>query len=183
MKKSILKKAIITSAAILIAAGMVTLLINYILNKYSIPSKEERFYNLRVYSGITDLTQLDASDISHDIHAALSKYTNWDNLFLSENFKEKYKNRRNILDDVNNIADIHSGLDYENGEYIVIIFAEKTAPLFDTDESDNVTTMYYFKYVLNEAGEIDDLILLKKQDVYTINGEPIDESEWYGWQE
>ena len=55
--------------------------------------------------------------------------------------------------------------------------------VFDIDESDDVTTQYRFKYVLNDAGEIDDLILLKKMDVYTINGEPVDESEWYGWQE
>jgi hypothetical protein len=38
--------------------------------------------------------------------------------------------------------------------------------------------------VLNEAGEIDDLILLKKRDTYTINGEPVDEDEnWQDWQE
>ncbi len=71
----------------------------------------------------------------------------------------------------------------ENGDYVVIIFAEKKHRIFDIDESDDVTTQYRFKYVLNDAGEIDDLILLKKMDVYTINGEPVDESEWYGWQE
>ena len=60
---------------------------------------------------------------------------------------------------------------------------QKKSDIFDTDESDDITTEYYFRYVLNEAGEIDDLILLKKQDVYTINGEPVDGSEWYGWQD
>ena len=183
MNRTVLKKMMIIIAALFLVSFIAMILINYLLNRYSIPSKEERLHNLRVYYGITDLTQLDASAISNDIKAALSKYTNWDNLFLSEHFKEKYKNRKNIIDDVNNIRDIRSGLTLEYGDDVVIIFAEKKSDIFDTDESDDITTEYYFRYVLNEAGEIDDLILLKKQDVYTINGEPVDGSEWYGWQE
>ena len=178
-----MKKIFILSASVLLAGTILVFVGNYLLNKYSIPAKEERLNNLKVYYGINDLNDVDQSLIAGDICAALSKYTNWDNLFLSEHFKRKYKNRRNILEDVNNIANVHSGLDYENGEYIVIIFAEKEHSIFDTDESDDITTEYYFKYVLNDAGEIDDLILLKKQDVYTINGEPIDGSESYGWRE
>ena len=178
-----MKKIFILSASVLLVGIMLVFAGNYLLNKYSIPTKEERLNNLKVNYGITDLNDVDQSLIAGDICAALSKYTNWDNLFLSEGFKKKYKNRRNVLEDVNNIANIHSGLDYENGEYIVIIFADKKHGIFDTDESDDITTEYYFKYVRNEAGEIDDLILVKKQDVYTINGEPVDGSEWYGWKE
>lgn len=178
-----IRKAFILSASVLLAGIMLVFVGNYLLNKYSIPTKEKRLSNLKVSCGITDLNDMDQSLIAGDICAALSKYTNWDNLFLSENFKKKYKNRRNILDDVNNIANIHSGLEYENGEYIVIIFAEKKHGLFDMDESDDITTEYHFRYILNDSGEIDDLILLKKQDVYTINGEPVDGSESYGWQE
>ncbi len=177
MKKYIMKKSIVIFVSALFVIGVAAFMINHVLNKYSIPGKEERLYNLRVYSGITDLTQLNASEISHDIHAALSKYTNWDNLFLSERFKEKYKNRKSFLDDVNSIANITSGLEYENGNYVVVIYAEKKHSIFDTDESDNITTEYYFRYVLNDAGEIDDLILIKKQDVYTIDGEPVDGDE------
>jgi hypothetical protein len=177
MNRTVLKKIITITAALFLAGCSALFLINYLLNRYSIPDKEERVHNLRVYSGITDLTQLDAADISNDIDAALQRYTNWDNLFLSEHFKKKYKNRNNILDDVGSIANIHSGLDYENGDYVVIIFADKKHSIFDTDESDDITTEYYFKYVLNDAGEIDDLILLRKQDVYTINGEPVDDNE------
>ena len=183
MKIRVSKRFCIIIAIVLLSGCFIIFLGNYLLNRYSIPPKEERLYNLRVYMGISDLTELDESDIASDIEAALSKYTNWDNLFLSEHFKKKYKNRKNILDDVSNIADISSGITYWDREPIVIIFAEKKTSLFDTDESDDVTTEYHFRYVLNKEGEIDDLILLKKQDVYTINGEPVDGSEWYGWQE
>ncbi|MBR0148136.1 MAG: hypothetical protein IJM23_02945 [Lachnospiraceae bacterium] len=177
------KKICAIIASVVLAATMLMLLVNYLLNKYSIPDKTERLNNLKKCYGITDLKEMDRSLIVGDIQAALSRYTNWDTLFLSEHFKTKYKNRKNILDDVNNIANIRSGLTNENGDYVVIIFAEKKHRIFDIDESDDVTTQYRFKYVLNDAGEIDDLILLKKMDVYTINGEPVDESEWYGWQE
>ncbi len=175
MKKP--EKIYIIIASVLLLATITILFINYLLNKYSIPDKAERLNNLRNCYGITDLNELDRSLIAGDIQAALSKYTNWDNLFLSEHFKTKYKNRKNLLDDVNNIATIRSGLTNENGDYIVIIFAEKKHRIFDTDESDDVTTQYRFKYVLNDAGEIDDLILLNKLDVYTINGEPVDGNE------
>ena len=157
---------------------------NHLLNRYSVPQKQERLDNLKAEYSITDLNELDPSLISGEIDAALSKYTNWDNLFLSEHFKEKYKSRKNILEDADNIANISSGLDSEYGNDVVIIFAEKKSSIFDTDESDNITTEYYFRYVLNEAGEIDDLILLKKTDTYTLSGEPVDENEkLQGWQE
>ena len=88
------------------------------------------------------------------------------------------------MDDADNITSISSGLDAEYGSDVVIIYAEKKSGIFDMDESDDITTEYYFRYVLNETGEIDDLILLKKRDTYTINGEPVDEDEdWQDWQE
>ena len=180
MKKRSLKKLIFLSAVIAAAVAFIIIFGNYMLDRYSVPDKEERRHNLILSSGSDKMSE---SNIAHELTLALSCHTNWDNLFLSEHFKEKYKNRRNILDDVNNIANVRSGLEYENGEYVVIIFAEKKHSIFDTDDSDDITTEYYFKYVLNDMGEIDDLILLNKQDVYTINGEPVDGSEWYGWQE
>ena len=183
MKMDFIKKAAVTAVLIMVLALIFISQKNYLLNRYSIPDKEERLYNLRVYSGINDLNELDSSDIANDIHAALEKYTNWDNLFLSENFKKKYKNRRNILDDVDNISAIHSGLDHEFGGDSIVILAEKKHGIFDTDESDNITTEYHFRYVLNKSGEIDDLVLLKKQDIYTMSGEPVDGNESYGWQE
>ncbi|MBO4374743.1 MAG: hypothetical protein J5829_06520 [Lachnospiraceae bacterium] len=183
MNENKLKKVVAIVVSILLMLGVAVIICNYLLNKYSVPDKEQRLRNLKATYGTEDIKGIDRSIIAGDIKAALSKYTNWDNLFLSEHFKEKYKNRKNIIDDVNNIRDIRSGLTLEYGDDVVIIFAEKKSGIFDTDESDDITTEYYFRYVLNEAGEIDDLILLKKQDVYTINGEPVDGNEWYGWQE
>ena len=132
---------------------------NHILNSYSVPAKEERLNNLISSSGTNKLSK---SDIAREICIALSKYTNWDNLFLSEHFKENYNDRNSILEDVDNISDVSSGIPLEYGDDVIVIYAEKKTGFFDSDESDNITTEYYFKYILNETGEIDDLILLKK---------------------
>ncbi|MBO4373876.1 MAG: hypothetical protein J5829_02105 [Lachnospiraceae bacterium] len=157
----------------LFVLAILLIVAHIMLNKYSVPQKEERLKNLEECLGIDDLTNLPDSYIANDIEAALSKYTNWDNLFLSENFKNKYKNRKNILENVERITRVTSGISYISGEPVVIIFAENKRSIFDRDESDCKTTEYYFKYLLNEEGEIDDLILLEKRDVYTINGEPV----------
>ncbi len=151
-----------------ILTGFLILRKNQLSEKYIIPDKKERLQNLKIYSGV-DKPNDDI--IASDIEVALYEDTNWDNLFLSENFKKKYKDRNEILDDVENIVNISSGTAYEYGDNAVVIYAEKKSDINDTDESDDITTEYYFRYILDEAGEVDDLILLKKQDIYTINGE------------
>ena len=166
-------RSVVALAFLLFFLATLFIIANILLNKYSVPPKEERLNNLEECLGIDDLTELPDSYIANDIEAALSKYSNWDNLFLSENFKKKYKNRKSILENAERIARVTSGISYISGDPVVIIFAENKCSIFDTDESDNITTEYYFKYLLNEKGEIDDLLLLEKRDVYTINGKPV----------
>ncbi len=145
---------------------------NIFLNGYSTLSKEERVRNMISGYGSDKMNE---SAEAREIQACLSKYSNWDNLFLSENFKMKYKNRKYFLSDVNNISRISNGIDRKYGKNAVIIYAEKKSGIFDMDESDDITTVYHFRYVMDNAGEIDDLILLEKYDVYTLNGERVDE--------
>ena len=46
---------------------------NYVMNKYSVPSKEERKKNMLAYQ---EKTEMDANDIADEISYALEKYTN-----------------------------------------------------------------------------------------------------------
>ena len=158
---------------IAVIATVVVLLVvfgNVMFDRYSVPNKDDRRQNLILSSGTSKMSE---SNIAHEITLALSRHTNWDNLFLSESFKRKYKSRKKLLDDVRHISKVSSGITHQGNDTVVIIFAEKKSGLFDADESDDVTTEYYFKYILDDNGEIDDLILLEKRDVYTINGEPV----------
>ena len=177
MSAVLIRKILPVAIGTLAALMLLTSIWHCILNKFCIPNKEDRLNNLRVGYGITELTQLDESDISSELQAALSKYTNWDNLFLSDNFKTKYKSRKDILEDVKHISAVRGGITYKYGSNAIVIYAEKKPGFFDTDKSDDITTEYYFRYILNDEGEIDDLILLEKRDVYTINGEPVNDDK------
>jgi hypothetical protein len=164
------KKQMAAIVCIIVLCSLLILVDFQMRNEYSIPSKEERLNNLLVYSGSEAINE---DIIANDIKAALSKYTNWDNLFLSEHFKQKYKNRNNILDDVNDIIRVRRGRSDKYGENVIVIFADRRGSFIDTDETDDITTNYYFRYILDDRGEVDDLILLEKEDVYTTTGTPV----------
>ena len=166
------KKTIIVVASIIIAIVGCAFLGNYCLNKFSITDKERRIENRLLYLGTAEM---DDNDIANEIELVLRKHTNWDNLFLSEHFKDKFKTRKNILDNVNSAGDIWCGAVHENGvNNTVVVLANHKKSIFDRDESDDISSMYRFQYVLNDAGEIDDLILIEKTEVYTIDGQPVE---------
>ena len=54
------------------------------------------------------------------------------------------------------------------------MYAYKTKSIFDKDDSDDIATEYIFKYILDDNGEIDDLVRIDKFDIYVINGEPVE---------
>lgn len=172
MKNKMFEKIILLIAVITAGIILVALACNYFLNKYSVPNKEERINNMVVYQG---RNELNSDDVANEIQSAIAKYTNWDNLFLSANFKKKFKNKQGIIENVNDFSDFWcTDTEYENKNNVIIIYANKKNSIFDKDESDNITTKYYFEYKLNDNNEIDDLILLKKMDVYTIDGSPVE---------
>ena len=166
------EKSVVITLTVLLTLGVIAIFTNFLLDRYSVPDKEERIENLILSTGTDKLSE---SGIANEISIALSRHTNWDNLFLSDNFKTKYKNRKNILDDTGHISNISSGLTWRDGNPVVLIFARKKTSLFDNDESDDITTEYSFKYTLNENGEIDDLILLEKNDIYTMSGDHVEQ--------
>lgn len=176
MKKLYSNKIFMAIAVLFFIIILFTILGNWFMNKYSIPNKEERLNNLKIYSGISDLNELSDSELCAEVKAALDVYTNWDNLFLSDNFKKKYKNKTAFLENVRNIKYVWDAIDDEYGDNGVAIYAERRHGMFES-KMDEITTVYHFQYVLNEAGEIDDLILKSKGDIYTFNGEPVEGEE------
>lgn len=161
-KKTILLLSIIIVAVVGLA------IFNYVMNKYSVPSKEERKKNMLAYQ---EKTEMDANDIADEISYALEKYTNWDNLFLSEKFKSKFKNKKGIIGNTWNIENIdcHSAKPYGMGDVIVITVNYRNG--FFNDETDAVSTEFYYEYGLDANNEIDDLILKDKRNIYTFNGD------------
>ncbi len=45
--------------------------------------------------------------------------------------------------------------------------------IFDRDDTDYITSKYRLKYILDDNGEIDDLVILDRQEISTMTGEPV----------
>lgn len=134
---------------------------------YSLPSKETRLKNMYYYQG---KDKMDNSDIASEIALACSNYIDWNNLFLSENFKKKFKNSKNIIGNIKNVSEV-CGNHYDGNKVEIYVLTRHS--VFDKDESDDISYLLLFEYQLNAENEIDDLTLLNKAEVYTINGEPV----------
>ena len=153
------------TAAVLISGAV-------LLSKNSTVNKKNRQKNMEDLLG---RNQMDELDVAWEIESALDKYTNWDNLFLSDNFKSKYKNRENIIKHTENIENIWCSpiADYEKTNVIEIDVDLKNG-IFDKNNYDNITDVYIYEYALNEEGEINDLILIDYHQEYTDTGKRMD---------
>ena len=99
MKKKSKIVLLILLVLTIVISGLI--IVNKVMNYYSVPSKEVRISNMMRFQ---EKNCMDENDVANEIGFALEKYTNWDNLFLSEHFKEKYKNTISLLRSTRNIA-------------------------------------------------------------------------------
>ena len=151
---------------------LIVLLIIFILDSMKVKiTKEERLANM----GITyDELKEDFYDIGNEISFAIKHNDAWNRLFLSDNFKKKYKNGRGILPNKRDFCWIDGTTIKKDGKKLIIIVTDKKEPLFDFDDSDAITTEFYFDYVLDEHNEIDDIILVETIDTDAMTGRPIE---------
>ena len=79
------------------------------------------------------------------------KYSNWDNLKLTDNFKKKYNSKDGVFQDIDNV-NIDISADgmwlYDNSDFdYIYCFTNK----------DDVKESYYVKYIEDNKGNLDDL--------------------------
>ena len=119
------------------------------------------------------LSGVDKPDVCNEICYLLEKYNNWNNLFLTDKFKTRFKNRQDVINDINDYKDITGGYDYDEfNRKVVVIFATKKkniVEIFNIQDED-ITTEFYFDFETNQDGWIDDLTLLKRIDVDSATG-------------
>lgn len=135
-------------------------------------TKEERIYNMKLYG-----TEFNESNVASEIASAIENKKIWHRLFLSDKFKEKYKNPKGIIPNIKDYCWISGGnVPYEefNKDNVIIIFADKKEPLFDFDDSDAIMTEFYFEYYMDENNDIDDIKLIKQVDTYAATGKPVE---------
>lgn len=152
MKKIIKFIVIILALVILFFLGK-----HFIYFNFYIPDKQSRLENLiDDYGSKRNYLNNNAEG---EIEAAITPSVNWDNLFLSENFKNKFKNRNGIIDDLSSVENISTGKPSEYlGANVISITILHKKPIF----GDAFDIEYIFRYMLDNNDDIDDLVLLDK---------------------
>ena len=93
---------------------------------------------------------------------------NWNSLFLSENFRKKYKTKFDITKYAGRFVSYDGGSTTENGEELIIIIYLKES-LLDFDDSESVRHYLYFRYTATDDGLLDDVefVRMEKSDPTT----------------
>ena len=93
---------------------------------------------------------------------------NWDNLPLSDNFRNKYKTKFDITEYAGRFVRYSNGSIYENGEELFIIDYQKEF-LFDFNDTKGYQIDLYFRYKTTDDGLLDDVefVRMEKRDKMT----------------
>ena len=177
-----MRKRIFKIISFVIAAfAVVFVLFNiwiFMIHEYGTSDLETRKFNMLI-SGTIDI------DPEMELLHALQWYSNWDHLFLSDNFKNKYKKRQNILNEVDELNSMSVVAVYgdDSRQKLIGISGLKKRNVFEMLNPDSVEIyrVYNFKYIVDSNGYLDDVELVGYKDFDAETGFPIgeDESEYH----
>ena len=94
---------------------------------------------------------------------------NWSRLYLSENFRKKYKNKFDITKYAGRFVSYDAGSTTENGEKLIIIYYLKVS-LLDFDDSDSIRYSLYFRYTATDDGLLDDVEFVRMEKCDPMTG-------------
>lgn len=111
-------------------------------------------------------------DPSSVLRGALSR-NNWNELQLSQKFREKYKSKYDIIPSINDYGRIGNGYDVYKGKRVLMIDADSKGSFFDLKGENIVTTIFYFDYKITDDNLLDDITLLGSKKVDGVIGKEI----------
>ena len=96
----------------------------------------------------------------------------WDKLPLSDHFIGKFKNPGGIIKKYNkyDTIDVVLSSNYTKDNTVAIMCTERDS-ILSSITGKNITTVYTFEYIIEENGMLDDLILLKEEDIDSMTSE------------
>lgn len=177
MKQS--KNKIIIS---IIALAIFLFIVFMVVKKNSRYQKSMKvFYEKYINEDLNELiikNKEDSDAVGLILVLAIEGYEDWDKLKLSNNFKKRFRNGKNIISNVDEYQHFSSGYDVEFGWHknnSVWITGDKYDNIFNTLKyGDAVSTEFCFEYQVDENNLLDDIKLIRKKDVFSINGERVD---------
>lgn len=133
----------------------------FVIIKYGTMNLNERKFNMIV-------SKSNSINPEAEFFHALQWYSNWDNLFLTNHFKEKFKNCKNLASNINDINFASSFRDnnYLDGKLLIGVYGNKKKSILDVLNPDyiDIDRSYYFDYKVDENGYLDDVELVGHQD-------------------
>lgn len=120
-----------------------------------------------------DSNGIDGKEILEEVLAGFYK---WKQLPLTNHFKEKFKNRRNILSEIDNIETIYTANDKVANENVILVSADEKQNVFQKHFCLPITVECYFRYKM-DGDKLDDLELVKKRYIDSTTCDLIKEFE------
>lgn len=118
-----------------------------------------------------NLNGVEGNEILEEV---LAGFYTWEQLPITEHFKNKFKNRRNILSEIDNIESLYADNEKIDNEDVIFVRANEKQNIFEEYFCLPVTIECYFKYKM-DGDKLDDIELIKKRYVDTPTGDLIKE--------
>ena len=170
-----LKNVLKTLLVLFILTVICIIVINYIIR-----TKEKEGYKYTyIWNSIEELEngRLQLNDVNdvgivEIMDLVLYDKTLWNKLPLSENFKQKFKLPKSIIKKYDNYNHISSGKSYDfEKNNVVSIYCAERENIISMITGKNISTEYYFEYIIDKNNQLDDLILLKEVDIDSMTAE------------
>ena len=120
----------------------------------------------------TELKDINSVGIVDTLNLLFYDKSLWQKLPLSSSFRNKYSAPKSLIKKYNKYESISTGaeLDYKKDNVVSIYCIERDS-IFSLINNRNISTIYYFEYILDANNQLDDLILLKEVDIDSMTAE------------
>ena len=96
----------------------------------------------------------------------------WQKLPLSNDFRTKYNTPKSIIKKYNKYESISTGMELDHSkDNVVSVYCIERDGIVPLVNVKSISTIYYFKYILDSNNQLDDLILLKEVDIDSMTAE------------
>lgn len=150
-------------------------IINYIIRiKEKEGYKHTYIWNIieELESGRLLLNDVNDVGIVETIDLVMYDKSLWSKLPLSKKFKQKFSLPQNIIKKYDNYDHISSGKSYDfDKKNVVSVYCAERENIISMISGKNISTEYYFEYILDDNNQLDDLILLKEVDIDSMTAE------------
>lgn len=131
------------------------------------------FYNIDRSKFNIDKIEEYTYDASTVLEETLTGFYKWDQLPLTQHFKDKFKyNRKNIIKDICDLEHLYNYTYEKEGEKLLEITGDRADNILTNIILPSIATVYTFKYEVVD-GKLDDVELVEKYNMDATTGKKL----------